>query len=110
MEKSKVISIMYEESETIQTQGKRKDIQRYINNGYYIKEDRNGYWVLTKPVRVNVTLNNSFGTRIINLKEDICEYYGRKRISKSLVNKFETDVKYGKISIYLDEVGNYSLK
>lgn len=110
MEKATILCIMYDPSDTIEIQGKRKDIERYLNAGYYIKESRNGYWVLVKAARLNVTLSNSFGTRVINMKEDVCDYYGRQRISQSLIERFRQDTKTEKISVYFDSKGNYSLK
>lgn len=110
MEKAKIISINYEPSDTIEKQGKRKDIEKYLKDGYYIKEERNGYWVLVKTARLIVTLANSSHTRTFNMKEDICDYYGKKRISQSLVDRFSKDIGNGIISIFLHSQGNYEIK
>ncbi|MDF2800319.1 MAG: hypothetical protein K0S61_222 [Anaerocolumna sp.] len=110
MEKAKIISIIYEPSDTIEKQGKRKDIERYLKDGYYIKEERNGYWVLVKTARLIVTLANDSHTRVFNMKEDICDYYGKNRISQSLVDRFSKDIGNGTISIFLDSKGNYEIK
>lgn len=110
MEKAIILSITYEASDSIEMQGKRKDIEKYLNAGYYIKEDRNGYWVLVKAAQLNVTINNSSCTRTYNMKVDVCDYYGKKRISQSLTDRFTQDIEYGKISIYMDLQGNYSLE
>ena len=47
MEKAENISIQYVASDSIQMQGKKQDINPYLKTGYHIKEERNGYWVLT---------------------------------------------------------------
>lgn len=110
MEKATVLSIVYVPSDSIEMQGKRKDIEKYLNAGYYIKENRNGYWVLVKAAQLNVTLKNSSCTRTYNMKEDVCDYFGRKRISQSLIDRFTQDIEDGKISIYMDLEGSYSLE
>ncbi|MDF2877505.1 MAG: hypothetical protein K0S30_601 [Clostridia bacterium] len=102
--------VAYEPSDSIEIQGKRSDIEKYLNKGYYIKENRNGYWVLVKPAQLNVTLSNSFCTRTFNMKTDVCMYYGKIRISQTLADKFRKDVANGTISLYMDEEGYHSLK
>ena len=108
MEKTSVLSIMKKDSDTIEVQGKRRDIQRYLNKGYYIKKSRNGYWVLVNPARVDVTLKNGETRQTFNMKSDICEHYGRERISDSLVKAFKKDIESGKIKLELDSDGYYS--
>lgn len=110
MEKAKILSIIYEPSDSIEKQGKRSDIERYLKAGYYIKENRNGYWVLVKAAKLNVTLNNSFGTKSFNMKEDICDYYKKGRISENLADRFKQDARDEKISLYMNAEGCYSLK
>lgn len=110
MEKSIINSINYECSDTIEMQGKRESISKYLNRGYYIKEERNGYWVLVKPAHLYVTLTTIEATITLNMKEYVCEYYGRKRISKSLIEKFEKDIRNDNVNIYMDSHGNYTLK
>ena len=74
----------YIPSDTIKTQGKRQEIQEYLDNGYYIKENRNGYWVMVRTEKLQVTLTNSYGTNTFNVKDAILRYYGREssRIEK----------------------------
>jgi len=110
MEKATVLSITYEPSDSIEMQGKRRDVKKYLNVGYYIKEERNGYWILVKASQLNVTLKNCFCTRTFNMKADVCDHYGKLRISKSLINRFNQDIEDGEISIYMDLEGNYSLE
>ena len=105
-----VLSIVYVPSNSIEMQGKRKGIEKYLNAGYYIKENRNGYWVLVKTARVVVTFANDSCTRVFNMKDDICDYYGKNRISQSLVDKFRNDIVNGAVTVFLDSQGNYVLK
>ncbi|MBZ4667310.1 MAG: hypothetical protein JG775_462 [Defluviitaleaceae bacterium] len=77
-----VQSVEYEHSDTIEMQGKRDAITKYLKKGYYIKEERNGYWVLVKPSRVMVTVESSEGTQSMNMKQDIIDYYGKKEYPK----------------------------
>lgn len=110
MEKAKVLSVEYEPSDSIEVQGNRKKIEKYLKAGYYIKESRNGYWVLVKTARVSVTLANDSLTKEFNMKEDVCGFYGKERISQSIVDKFSKDINDEKISIFMDSNGNYEFK
>ena len=102
MEKATVLYITYEGADSIEMQGKRRDIEKYLNAGYYRKEERNGYWVLVKAAQLNVTINNSSYTMTFNMKANVCNYYGKSRISKSLVDRFKQDIEDGEISIFMD--------
>ena len=97
MQKVECVFVNYFPSDKIETQGNRQEIQKYLDNGYYIKEDRNGYWVLVKTAKVQVTLTNSYGTKTFDVKGDILSYYGRERITEKLVNQFQNDINNGKI-------------
>ena len=110
MEKATFVNAFYIDSSTITHQGKRSSINRYLNKGYYIKENRNGYWVLTKPASVKVTLKDSDGELYhFNMKNDILEYYSRTRISQSLFTRFNKDATSGKIQFYMED-GSYSFE
>lgn len=105
-----VKNIEYETSDTIEKQGKRADITKYLKKGYYVKEERNGYWVLVRPSRVVVTLKSSIGIQGINMKQEILDYYMKQRISEKQVEKFAKDIDNKKIVICLDESGDYLIK
>ncbi len=102
-----VKNIEYEASDTIEKQGKRDDIEKYLKKGYYVKEERNGYWVLVRPSRVVVTLKSSIGTQNIYMKQEILDYYCKQRISEKQVEKFAKDIDSKKIVVCLDEKDNY---
>ncbi|MDD2376494.1 MAG: hypothetical protein PHD15_04540 [Clostridia bacterium] len=103
-----VTAVNYEESHTVQMQGKRRDIEKYLKKGYHVKEERNGYWVLVKDSRVKVTLTNSTITRTFNMKEDIREHYNRTRVTAALIKTFSKDINSGKIVICMDSDGMYT--
>jgi len=103
MQKVEHVSVNYFPSDTIETQGNRQEIQKYLDNGYYIKEDRNGYWVLVKTAKVQVTLTNSYGSKTFNVKDAILLYYGRERITEKLVNQFQNDINSGKITFEMSK-------
>jgi len=71
MTKVKIQSVQYEKSDTIEMQGTSADTKRYIRNGYFVKEERNGYWVLNKPSRVlaEILINNK--PVLQNIKNEI---------------------------------------
>lgn len=107
---TKILSAFYERSDTIEHQGNRKSIQKYLNNGYNINQERNGFWVLTKPVRALITIGNSKKRKTFDMKEDICQYYGKQRISKKMFDNFCNEAKEGKIKFTLDSDGSYTFK
>lgn len=110
MEKCSVNYVKYEPSDTIEIQGKRSSIEKYLKQGYYIKESRNGYWVLVKPVQVNIKVKNSSGAKIFNVKQDILDLYKKDRISEKLTDKFEEDIQKEKIGVYMDADGDYEIR
>jgi hypothetical protein len=111
MEKVECLKVEYEKaSEPEEVRGKYEDTKEYRNNGYYIKEDRNGYYLLIKPAQLNVTIRDSSCCTTHNMKEIVRKYYGRKCISKKLADKFEKDIKDKKINILINSQGDYSLE
>ena len=106
MFKAERIETQYVESSTIEMQGNRRSIDRYLKQGYQKKESRNGYWVLTKPAKVIVTINcGKNGIFTHNMKNDIVSIYGRSKISENLVDTFKKDFKKGVFSLIADETG-----
>ncbi len=103
--------ITYCHADTIQHQGTRQSIQKYINEGYYVSKSNNGNWLLTKTAKVLVTLKNSKCTCTFDVKEDVLKYYGRKQISESLIATFQSDVDSKKIYFEMNEDGTeYDMK
>jgi len=101
MQRADVVYVNYECSDTITCQGTRNSIRSYLDKGYYVKVKRNGYWVLVRPATVTVLLENEDGeTQRFNIKNEILEYYGKKQISQSLVERFEQECQDGTIKFY----------
>lgn len=98
----------YVDSDSIQIQGKRNKIQKYLNEGYFVQVNRNGFWVLVKPAKVEVVLKNEDEARVFNIKEDVCNLYGKQRISKKLVETFFDEIGIGKIKFEMEN-GEYSI-
>lgn len=109
LELAKVQDIHYEKSESITTQGSRKSIKPLLDSGYYVKEERYGFWVLYKPVRVIITLRSYNGTKSysFNIKQDICNIYGKKRISEQIYYDFIDDMERERFIFKIDETTNY---
>lgn len=105
------VLVEYEPPDTIEVQGKREKIEKYLKKGYSVKEERNGYWVLIKKAKVWVTLTNSYCTKTFSMKSDILDYYGKQKISTNLVGKFQKDINDGKITFTMDKDGtSYNMK
>ena len=106
MIKATFVNATYEESISFPHQGNRASIAPYLKKGYRAVQDRNGFWVLTKPVSIEVYLKNSNNqTFSFNMKEDILKHYGKTRISRKLFDKFVLDSTSGKIQFYMDDNG-----
>lgn len=103
MEKAKFICLSYEGSDTIECQGSHDKISKYLAKGYYIVQKRNGYYVLAKSPRVNVTIQKEDGSiKTINMKKEITDYYNKSKISKGLANEFANDCQKGKVKFYIE--------
>lgn len=105
-----VKTIQYEPSDTIKIQGTRGSIRRYLDAGYCVKEERNGFWVLVKKAKVIVKVETPTSTQVINMKREILDYYGKKRITEKQVVKFLQDIENKKIAICFDVNVGYLIK
>lgn len=107
----KCIATRYDESSNITHQGNRKSIQPYINQGYYVKSDNYGNWVLYKPARVIATLEGPAGNLVErNIKDYITTYFNKSRISYTQYLNFCKLISDGKIRFFIDEYDNYSIE
>ena len=95
--------VSYEASDKIIEQGKYSDIEKYLKSGYKVQEDRNGFWVLVRPLRLFVTLTNKYGTNKFEVKNDMLNYYNRQKISLQLIEQFKKDVNEGRITFEMNE-------
>ena len=100
--KTRLLSVTYEPSNSVEVQGSYEKTKRYTRKGYYIKISRNGYYLLIKPVRVWVTVGNKTVEDTFNLKREICEHYEKTRISSKLLERFQKEAEEGKILFELD--------
>lgn len=101
MERATIVNYEFIPSETVTAQGKRREIKsRYP--GYKIQEERNGYWVLIKKAKFEVTLCWNDGIETFNMRSDILELYGRQRATEKLLKTFVKDVEDGKYKIFMD--------
>lgn len=100
--KARLLSVTYEPSNSVEVQDSYEKTKRYTQKGYYIKISRNGYYLLVKPVRVWVIVGNKTIKQTFNLKREICDYYGKTRISFKLLERFQKEAEEGKILFELD--------
>ena len=108
--KAERIYVHYENSQSVTHQGNRASVDPYIRKGFYIKDSRNGFWVLVKAARVDVTVDCGVnGQYTFNMKDDICMHYGKLRISESLTERFKKDFANGIIEVWADQTG-YAIK
>lgn len=111
MEQATFLTGSYIAAKSFEIQGDKQHMQKYLNAGYNVKISRNGYWLLTKPSKVNVCVKTLQGQiDIVNMKQDILYYYGKKKMTIKLFDKFCKDALAEKIKFYLIENGNYIIK
>lgn len=103
MQKVEFVTASYEMSSSMEIQGKREKIEPYLKKGYYVKENRNGYWVLVRAAKVDVIVKKDNKKMSFNMKSEICDYYGKQRISEKLYCKFFADADSKKIKFYLKD-------
>ena len=109
MEQATFVQATFIESQSLTLQGNRNSIKKYLNNGYYIKENRNGFWVLVKPSAVLVLLKNSTGQQQFNMKESILSHYAKQRMTYNLFERFNKEASAGIIKFCMED-GCYSFK
>ena len=105
MEIAQCINVKYIQSNSMIKQGKDKDIQCYLKTGYYKTQDRNGYWVLTKPAQINITLKGFNNIITFPARQQITAYYGRDNVTYRLCEIFKNDIACGKIKFYTSDDG-----
>lgn len=100
----KFVHALYEESDSLELQGTREKIEKYLRIGYYVKESRNGYWVLIKPAQVFVEVVNENSQYLrFSVKDIVLRLYNKRRISEKIFGKFIDDALNGKVKFYLTE-------
>lgn len=99
----RIALVAYIKSSSFEHQGNRQSIQRYLNEGYRVKESRNGYWVLYKNAQALVTVDcGNNVTYTMDMSYGIKMHYGAVRISESLVRHFIDDCNSGRVEVYTD--------
>ena len=107
MEELTYICSYFERSATINHQGTRASIQRYLKDGFSIKQDRNGFWVLTKPSRAWFTFKNSSGELVrFDMRGKIMLHYGKQKFYEATYKRFVKELSDGTVKVCLDESNN----
>ena len=107
MEKLSYVSSYFEPSQTITHQGTRRSIERYLNQGFSIQQERNGFWVLIKYSHAWVIFANSAGKQFrFDMRNSIMAHYGKQKLYEATFNRFVKDVSRGTVNVYLDSANN----
>ena len=88
---------------TIEKQGTRRDIQKYLNQGYKIVYENNGYYVLSIPSSANVRYEVEDVERTECVKPLIRDYYNVERVTENRFNKFMQDYENNKFNFMYSE-------
>ncbi len=109
---AQVVQIWLVKSEKVEVQGTYAKIKPYIKKGYRISYENNGYYVLTKPSKLNVELQSEGGaSSVFNMKYDILKRYGKQRLTTNVYDCFLEEVKSGKIQFeYNPDDNTYSMR
>ena len=107
MEKLSYVSSYFEPSETITHQGTQKSIQKFLDRGFSIQQERNGFWVLIKKSRAWVIFANAAGNHLrFDMRGNIMAHYGKQKLYEATFNKFINDLSKGIVNVYLDSANN----
>lgn len=107
MQRATKVNCECKPSDSIIKQGKRRDIIKQYPD-YHIKEDRNGFFVLTKPSRYEVTLAWNDGMETFEMRSGVLSHYNRRKATEALLETFVKDVENGNCSIWVDG-GSYTI-
>ena len=107
MEKLSYVSSYFQPSETITHQGTRQSIQRFLDRGFSVQQERNGFWVLIKKSHAWVVFANSAGNQIkFDMRNNIMAHYGKQKLYEATFNKFVAALSKGTVNVYLDDANN----
>lgn len=105
----KFISTTYEASRAIELYGNRSQIDKYLKQGYQIKEQRNGYWLLVKSVKIMVHVEDKGRVCSYDVKEQVLNHYGRTKFLCSIFEQFRKDAEKERIKFYKDSSGELTI-
>lgn len=101
MQRATIVDYEYKPSDSITKQGKRRDIIRQYPD-YKIQEERNGFFVLTKNSRYEVTLAWNDGIETFEMRSGVLSHYNKQKATETLLETFVRDVENGECSIWVD--------
>lgn len=108
MTKTIVKSIIYVNADTVEFEGTEQEVQKFLKKGYKIHSEQNGFLVLVKPAKINVTLSKGVLTKNFDMSEEVLAFYSRKKTNPKLVERFKQDINTGKLKLVLESEDEYS--
>jgi hypothetical protein len=97
------IQICYSPSDKQEKQGKRSEMKKYINQGYKIQLERNGYFVLVKTAKILLRFSEKKKIHEIDISYDVKEFYDKKRVTEKLAEKIAADIKNEKVKVTIKD-------
>lgn len=97
------IQICYSPSYKLEKQGKRSEMKKYINQGYKIQLERNGYFVLVKTAKILLRFSEKKKIHEIDISYEVKEFYDKKRVTEKLAEKIAADIKKEKVNLTIKE-------
>jgi len=105
---AKVISMKTYTPEIIIKSDDSKGFRKYLSQGYFVFDKKNGYWILRKNTKIMVTIEYE-GTRFtINLRSAFRRYYGEK-VEQKWIELFQSDLEANKVMLKEGSNGNFSI-
>jgi hypothetical protein len=99
--------IIYEQSEAMYFQGNRRKLKKEMSYGYGLFGGSNGSYIIGKSA--NVYIKND--GEIIDMKDAILEFYGKKRISQKQVDGIQQKLDNEEVYIkYNKKTGDVKIK
>ena len=97
----------FERSESMRWQGSRASINSFLKDGYSVKMNKNGNWLLAKPAHAWFIFKTPTGQDFrVDLRQQIMTHYGKQRFYEATYKRFVKDLTNGVVRVELDTDNN----
>jgi hypothetical protein len=104
----RVINIEAITPEIIIKSNEYKKFRKLLADGYYVFEQKDGYWTLRKRPKIIIVFEYEGKEYKVNLARGLRKYYGKKDVA-TLIELFKNDFEAGKITLKEISEGYFSI-
>ncbi|MBQ2937926.1 MAG: hypothetical protein IJE05_03480 [Clostridia bacterium] len=103
-------SFKYSDEERFTFRGTREEIEKKMDQGYYIIRGGQGEYLLGKSSEMEIVLEIDEKEETFDVKNLIRKEYGQEKLTKSIFEKFIKDLKNGDKVLDFDKEHGLSIK